>query len=112
MTTANSRVASAAAQIQMIQFIEMLVVPGDASRYTSPRICRNISLTSVSLPRAVPLVGAERVRLTHGAGGRLRQAVDHIRECNPDQSRDRDDDDISPPQHGEILSRGPASKEA
>jgi hypothetical protein len=32
---------------------------------------------------------------------RLRQAVYHTRERNPDQSRDRDDDDISLQQHGE-----------
>jgi hypothetical protein len=31
--------------------------------------------------------------------------VDYTRERNPDQSRDRDDDDISPQQHGETLSR-------
>jgi hypothetical protein len=42
---------------------------------------------------------------------RLGQAVDHIRERNPDQSRDRDDDDILPQQHGETCSGGPASKE-
>jgi len=37
---------------------------------------------------------------------RLGQGVGHIRERNPDQSRDRDDDDILPQQHGETLSRG------
>ncbi len=41
---------------------------------------------------------------------RLRQAVHHIRERNPDQSRDRDDDDISLQQHGEPF-RAAASKE-
>ena len=37
---------------------------------------------------------------------RLRQAVHDIRERNPDQSRDRNDDNISLQQHGETLSRG------
>jgi hypothetical protein len=35
---------------------------------------------------------------------RLGQAVDHTRQRNPDQSRDRDDGDISPQQHGKTLS--------
>jgi hypothetical protein len=37
--------------------------------------------------------------------------VDHIRERNPDQSRDRYDDDVLPQQHGETFSGGSASKE-
>jgi hypothetical protein len=35
----------------------------------------------------------------------LVHAVDHIRERNSDQSRDRNDDDISPQQHGKPFNR-------
>jgi hypothetical protein len=49
---------------------------------------------------------ADRGRKGQRYADRLKQAVHHIRERNPDQSRDRDDDDISLQQHGETLSRG------
>ena len=98
----------------MIQFIEMLVVPKDASRYTSSRICTNMRFMSVSFsffPRSLGgaerAVDARRRRKGHRYADRLGQAVDRICKRNPDQSRDRDEDNIySPHQHGKTLSRG------
>jgi hypothetical protein len=55
-------------------------------------------------------VAGDRGRKGQWYADRLRQAVRHIRERNPVQSRDRDDDDISLQQHGETLSRGLRSK--
>jgi hypothetical protein len=78
------------------QYSSSSLVPGDL-------VFLDAFLCGEESPHVADEAADDRGRKGQRYADRLRQAVHHIRERNPDQSRDRDDDNISLQQHGETF---------